>query len=142
MASEDTLLGNEFRFQLGDGGSPESFANMCATVDVAGLGAEKGLVEVTAMCDAARTYRNGIADGIEFPLVVNFLQGDAQIRQVYADFVNDTTRRFRLALANTPGEYFEFAATVRGWTLAPPVGEKATMTFTLKITGEVVWAQA
>ena len=43
MASEDTLLGNDFRFQIGDGGSPEAFSNMCATIDIGGLGAEKPL---------------------------------------------------------------------------------------------------
>jgi hypothetical protein len=142
MPSEDTKLGNDFRFQLGDGGSPEVFANMCAAIDVAGLGAEKALVEVTSMCDNARTYRNGLADGIEFPLVVNFIQGDTQIRSVYANFQNDTVRTFRLALADTPGEYFEFRAIVRGWNIAPPIGDKATMTFTLKVSGEVTWVQA
>lgn len=142
MSSENTLLGNDFRFQVGDGGSPESFANMCAVIDVAGLGEEKPLVDVTALCDAARTYRNGLSDGIEFPLQVNFIQGDTQLRAVYADFKNDTTRTFRLALADTPGEYFEFRAIIRGWNLTPPIGDKATMTFTLKISGGVEWVQA
>jgi hypothetical protein len=142
MASEDTLLGNDFAFQLGDGGSPEAFTDMCAAVDVSGIGAEKPLVDVTSLCDTARTYRNGLADGIEFPLVVNFQQGDAATRSVYANFRNDTVRTFRLRLKDTPGEYFEFRAIVRGWTLTPPIGEKATMTFTLKVTGDIEWVQA
>lgn len=139
MASEDTLLGNDFRFQVGDGGSPEAFSNMCAAIDIGGLGAEKPLVDVTAMCDTARAYRNGLADGAEIPLQVNFIPGDVATRSVYQNFRNDTVRTFRLQLADDAAEYFEFRAIVRGWSIAPPIGEKASMTFTLKVSGDVIW---
>lgn len=142
MASEDTLLGSDFRFQVGNGVSPESYENFCAVIDVGAIGEEKPLVDVTALCDAARTYRGGLADGVEIPLQCNFIQGDVAIRNMYAQYQNDEVRAFRLALADTPAEYFEFNAIVRAWNLGVPVGDKASVTFTLKISGAIEWVQA
>jgi hypothetical protein len=140
MASEDTLIGNEFRFQVGNGASPETFANMCAVIEANGLGEESPLIDTTALCDAARTYRRGLPDGLEIPLVANFIQGDTQIQQLYLDYKAKTVRNFRMVIADSsPEEYIEFAAIIRGWSVAAPSGEKATFTFTLKATGEVNW---
>src|ERR671912_259423 len=106
MASEDTLIGNDFKVMLGDGNSPEVFADLCAAFDFGSVGEEKSLIDVTSYCDDGRTYRNGLAEG-----------------------------------DNSPDEYFEFAATVRGWNVTGPIGEKSVLTFTLKISGEVLWVQ-
>lgn len=140
MASEDTLIGNEFRFQIGDGASPEVFTDFCAVVEANGIGEEAPLIDTTSLCDQARTYRPGLPDGMEIPLVLNFLQGDTQSRQLYSDYKNKTRRNFRLLVADSsPEEYVEFTAVVRAWSLNPPVGEKTTLNFTLKATGEVNW---
>lgn len=143
MASEDTLIGNDFRFQLGDGASPEVFADFCAVADANGVGEESPLIDTTTLCDLARTYRRGLPDGLEFPLVVNYIQADRQTQQLYEAFKAKTVLHFRLMVADSsPEEYIAFAAIVRGWTNGSPSGEKATMTFTLKITGEVNWVYA
>lgn len=143
MASEDTLIGNEFRFQIGNGASPEVFADMCAVVDAGSIGEESALVDTTALCDTARTYRRGLPDGLENPIVANFIQGDEQIQQLYSDYKAKTVRNIRMLIADSsPAEYIEFSAIVRGWNVGAPVGEKATMTFTLKATGDVNWVFA
>lgn len=142
-SSEDTLIGNDFRFQVGNGASPEVFSNMCSAVELNGIGEESPLIDTTSMCDQARTYRPGLKDGIEAPLVVNFIQGDSQIQNFYTAFKNKTLLNLRMLIADTsPEEYFEFTALVRGWSHGAPVGEKSTMTFTLKATGEVNWVFA
>ncbi|MBA3562896.1 MAG: hypothetical protein H0W33_02590 [Gammaproteobacteria bacterium] len=139
MASEDTLIGNEFRFQVGDGASPEVFVDMCAVFDFGAVGEEKPLVDVTTLCDNARTYRNGLADGVEIPLQVNFIPGDAQIAALYADYKANTIRNFQVVTTDSPADMFQFAATIRAWKLGAPIGERSNMSFTLKISGEVVW---
>lgn len=139
-SSEDTLIGNEFRFQVGNGASPEVFSDMCAVVEANGLGEESPLIDTTALCDLARTYRRGLPDGLEVPLVVNFIQGDTQIQALYTAYKAKTLMHFRMMIADSsPDEYVEFNAIIRGWNLGAPVGEKSTMTFTLKATGEVNW---
>ncbi len=140
MASEDTLIGNDFRFQLGNGASPEVFSDMCSVVDVSGIGEESPLIDTTSLCDQARTYRRGLPDGLESPLQVNFIQGDTQIQTFYNAYKNKTTLNLRMMIADSsPDEYVELSVIVRGWSFGAPVGEKSTMTFTMKATGDVNW---
>lgn len=143
MSSEDTLIGNEFKFQVGNGASPEVFANFCAVIDPGAIGEDKPLIDVTSLCDAARTYRGGLADGASIPLKCNFIQGDSATRSMYTKYKANTVGAFRLTLDDTsPEEFFEFNAVITGWSLGVPSGDKASVTFTLKVTGEITWVYA
>lgn len=143
MASEDTLIGNDLRIQVGDGNSPETFADLCAVIDFGQLGETKSLINVTALCDAAMKFRNGLAEGVEIPLQANFIQGDLQLRALYQDYKNDTIRTFRLVIVDaSPEEYFEFSVTINGWNVQGPINDRSTLTFTLKVTGDVDWVYA
>lgn len=142
MASEDTKIGNDFRVMLGDGNSPEAFDDLCAAFDFGSVGEEKPLIDVTSYCDDGRTYRNGLADGVEIPLQCNFIVGDQLLVDLYNHYKNDTVPTFRIVVddANaSPNNFFEFAATVRAWNITGPIGEKSVLTFTLKISGAVTW---
>lgn len=146
MASEDTLIGNDFKVMLGDGNSPETFSDLCAAFDFGAVGEEKPLVDVTSYCDEARAYRNGLADGVEIPLQCNFLADDLLLRDLYNHYKNDTVPTFRIVVKETanpasPTQYFEFAATVRAWNVTGPIGERSVLSFTLKISGAVTWYQ-
>jgi hypothetical protein len=140
MASEDTLIGNELRLQLGDGNSPETFDDFCSIFDVAGLGETKPLVDVTTLCDLARVFRNGLKEGAELTIQANFIQGDAQTRDLFQRYQADDLANFRLIIVDSsPAEYFAFRATILSWQITPPIGEKAVMQFGLKISGAVEW---
>lgn len=139
MDSEDTLLGNDLVLQLGDENSPPNYEDMCSITDPGNLGEEKPLVDVTAQCDTARAYRNGLADGAELTLTANFLSGDPHAAIMYAAYDNDTVLPFRLMVRDaSPPESFDFRAIVRSWGVATPTGEKASRTFGLKVTGGVL----
>lgn len=143
MASEDTLIGNDFRFQVGNGASPEVFSDMCAVVEASGIGEESPLVDTTTLCDEARTYRRGLPDGAEFPLVLNFIQGDAQTRALYQAFKSKAVVSFRMVVQDvSPPEYYDFRAIIRAWNLQAPSGEKSSVNFTLKVTGQIEWVYA
>lgn len=143
MASEDTLIGNDLVFMLGTDDSPPVYSDMCAVFDFGAVGEEKSLVDVTALCDEARTYRNGLPDGIEIPLQCNFLPDDDQALALKAAYDNDTVKNFRIARKEgSPATVFEFRAIVRAWNVAGPIGARAVLTFTLKITGGVEWTTA
>lgn len=140
MASEDTLIGNELRLQIGDGNSPEVFVDLCATSDVSGLGEQKPQVDVTTLCDLVRTFRGGLAEGSEITLTANLIKGDVQTRELFQVYRSNDIVNFRLNFHDqSPVEFFAFSAAILGWNVTPPVGDKATMTFTLKVTGQVDW---
>lgn len=140
MASEDTLIGNDWVVQLGDGNSPPVFADLCAAFDFGSVGEEKPLVDVTTYCDPSRAYRNGLADGVEIPLQNNFIPGDTLLRALYLAYKNDELVDIRIMRKDSsPEEYFQFSATVRAWNVTGPIGERSVLTYTLKISGEVLW---
>lgn len=140
MASEDTLIGNELRLQIGDGNSPETFTDFCAASDVSGLGESKPQVDVTTLCDLARKFRGGLPEGAEVTLQANLIQGDEDTRGLFQSYKADEVVNFRLSMVGvSPEEFFAFSAAILGWSIANPVGEKASMTFTLKISGGVEW---
>lgn len=146
MADEKVFLGSDFKVLLGSEESPTTFADMCAAVDFGSVGEEKPLVDITGYCNDARAYRNGLADGVEIPLQMNYISGDAQAKQLYAAYKSDDLVQIRIQAKDDPAvsptivdEYFEFLATVRAWNVAGPIGERAALTFTLKVSGEVLW---
>lgn len=144
MASEDTLIGNDWKVQLGDENSPPDYTDICAAFDFGSVGEEKPLVDVTTYCDDARAYRNGLADGVEIPLQCNYIPGDTTLQSLYNAYKNDTIvpiRIIRKAEESPDGEYFAFSATVRAWNVTGPIGERSVLTFTLKISGAVTWVQ-
>ncbi len=139
------LLGNDFKVLLGDGDSPPEFADLCAAVDFGSVGEEKPLVDVTSYCDDARAFRNGLADGVEIPLQLNYISGDSAAKALYDAYKADELVQIRISKKDEPNvsptvpEYFEFNATVRAWNVSGAIGERATLTFTLKVSGSVLW---
>lgn len=139
----DSLIGNDFKFQIGDGEDPEVFVDFCAAFDVGEIGEEKPLIDITTLCDNVMKYRAGLIDGLEIPLQVNTSMQDPHIRTVYAAYGSGEALSFRLITKSPlPEETFTFAAIVRGWRVQPPVGAKAVMSFTLKINSAVEWDQS
>lgn len=140
-----TKIGNDFTFQVGigtAGGSPDSFTyhDFCAVFDAGTIGETKPLIDVTSLCDQARTYRAGLSDGASFTLKCNFLDGDFLEQQMYQFFKSHAVQGYRLKLDGiSPEEHFEFDATITAWQVLVPVGAKAELNFTLKITGPVTW---
>lgn len=134
-------IGNDFKIQIGDGLSPESFADFCAAFEVGELGEEKSLIDITTLCSDTREYRNGLADGLEIPLTVNFVQGDDQVRGLYNDYKADALRTFRIVTKDSPQDTWEFSAIVRSWKLGISVGERSSVEFGLKVSGPVTWVE-
>lgn len=140
MASEDTLIGNELRLQMGDGNSPEDFTDVCSANDVSGVGESKPQVDVTTLCDLVRRFRGGLAEGEEVTIAANLIQGAADTRSLFQAYQADDIVNFRLVMIGTsPEEFFAFSLAILSWQIAGPVGEKAQITFTGKISGGVEW---
>ena len=136
-----SLIGNDFKLQLGDGNSPEQYEDFCATFELGELGEEAPLIDITTFCSSAREYRNGLPDGVEIPLRANFTQGDEQIRTLYLAFKNSTSVNLRFRTKDSPADTWDFTAIVRAWRIQPTVGERGSANFTLKVSGSVTWTE-
>jgi hypothetical protein len=142
------LLGSDFVFQIGNGESPEVFANACSVADVSGVGESKPLVDISAYCDNARRYRGGLADGNEVTMVLNLTENAQDISDLFASYDtgdNITIRCVRKGEGGSvsdpedspAGMYLEWAMALISWGLGLPIGDKSALTFTGKISGGV-----
>jgi hypothetical protein len=138
MASEDTLLGNAFVLQIGDGNSPEGFVDACSVNDISGLGETKTQVDVTTYCDDARTFIGGLREGNEVTLAANLIVPASDIGDLFDAWDAGANVTFRFAKKDSPTAcYLQWGGALLNWSLAAPVGEKGVLTFTVKISGGV-----
>jgi hypothetical protein len=126
----------------GDGGSPELFTRICQTFSLGSFGQKNTLVDVTTFCSGGvMEYVSGLSDGSEISAEMNYESLDAvtlaMIDQCAAKDIGD----FQLQIEGTsPGvidETFSFTARYMAWELKPSVAGKNTITFSLKISGQI-----
>jgi hypothetical protein len=139
MVAVNTNFVGEVFFARGDGGSPEAFTRQCTVFSIGGLGETRALVETTTFCsDGFREYIDGLADGSEVTIELNYQVGNTSIQQLIADAKSGAVKNYQLQVGDSsPSEAFEFAAVPLSWMLNPSVDSKNTATFTFKISGEI-----
>lgn len=135
----ESLIGNDLKVEyLDTTASPNAYTEIEAATDFGEFGEEKPILDITALASTAREYRNGLADGLEIPLSMNYTSDDADWTFLYNAYDSDTLVTFRIIdKTSSPEAGFSFNATIRGWRVNGPVGEKASASFTLKISGSV-----
>lgn len=136
------VIGNELRFKyLNTSVSPNAYTTLDAVIDFGEFGEEKPLIDITAQTSTAREYRNGLADGIEIPVTMNFHGNTANVTSfntLYNAYLNNTTLGFQISVLNASPQFgFRFSGTVRSWRLSGTVGEKSVASFSIKISGAV-----
>jgi len=136
------VIGNELRLKyLNTSSSPNAYTTLDAVIDFGEFGEDKPLVDITAQTSTGREYRNGLSDGIEVPVTMNFHGNTANVTSfntLYNSFLNNTTLSYQISVLNASPQFgFRFSAIVRNWKISGQVGEKSTATFSLKISGAV-----
>lgn len=126
----------------GDGGSPESFGSVGEVYSMSGLGKTNALVDVTNFdSDGSREYIGGLSDGQEITVECNYLPANSQQNNLKSDVNNKTNRNLEIEITDgTTTKTFSFAVTPLSWVLNPSVDDKNTISFTLKITGDITEA--
>lgn len=129
-----------FRYQRGDGASPEEFTNICAVFDGAGLGEKRDQVDATTFCsDGQKEYIAGLADGNDFTLQMLWSQDDEQILALINDVQTKATRNFHVVDMNSsPNLTFELAVTALNWEVKPSVSGRNEFVWGGKISGGIL----
>lgn len=133
------FIGSQTQLKIGDGASPEVFTLIGEVVSIGDFGQENDLVEATHFQSTAKEYLYGLPDGVELPVVANYLPTNAQQVATLAAQAAKTTKNFKLVLPTLGGGglTFSFAALIKGWKVPMSPNEAMRMTFGLKISGAI-----
>lgn len=132
-------LGYGTKLKMGDGGSPESFAEIAEIVDGPNDEDSAELVEVTnhQSDGSRREYIGGLIDGGEITLTCNYIPTNATHNRVTGlQSKLRQTVNFRLEEPGNPTGY-QFAAVVTNLGRAYPVAEAMQFSITLKKSGSI-----
>lgn len=131
-------LGYGVKLKMGDGGAPETFADIAEIKDL-NDGDDAELRDVTNHQSAGsrREYIAGLIDGGELTMTLNYLPNNAtQNRVTGLQAALRQTKNFRL---EEPGNAtgYQFAAVVQSVGRAYPVDDVMELSVTIKKTGAV-----
>lgn len=141
----NSFVGNAFLYR-GDGGSPELFSRICQAFGISGIGQTNEQVESTTFCSGgSKEYIAGLSDGSEVTIELNLetIQPDAQvIYDMIQDVKDKAIRAFELRFdGDADGAdddlTFHFLATCLSWTVNPSPSAKNSISFTVKISGDI-----
>lgn len=129
-------LGLGTLFKRGDGASPEVFTTIPEINSVTGPSGTTEQIDVSHMQSTAREYILGLPDFGEFTLEMNWLVNNAVQEGLRSDFINRTTRNFKLEDHGvSPEEVWTIVGLVTGFSLNFPADDRATASVTIKISG-------
>ncbi len=121
--------------------SPEVFVEIPEVNDFPSFGESTPLEDVTHFQSTSREYIGGLADGDEFSMTCNRVHRSPDIQGSLIALKGLTrtlkvTERDASVSPNTTKVY-RANVVILGWSLAPGVGTKQSITFNFKITGGV-----
>lgn len=139
--SDTPFIGKIF-FERGNADSPTSFTRVCQVFGISGLGETNSLEDVTTFCSGGnREYIGGLADGNEMTVEANYEQANSYLTSLINDVKTKTVHEYRLVIEEAaPSETMTFHAVPLSWELGPNVDSKNTISFTFKISGEIIIA--
>jgi len=130
---------NGVTIKRGDGAGPEVFTLFPEVTSMSGLGKTNPLVEVTNFDSTAKEYIAGLAGGTEVTLEANYLPADTQQQGLIADVDAGLNRNFEILITDgTTPKTYAVTFTCLSWVINPSYDDKNTISFTLKISGDIV----
>jgi hypothetical protein len=133
----EAFIGNIF-FER-EGSTPGQYDRVCEVFSITGVGEANALEDVTTFCSGGfREYIGGLADGEEMSIESNYGTSNSLSRLMINDVKAKTNKNYRLVIEDgSPTTIMSFAGTPLSWVLNPSVDSKNTISFTVKISGEV-----
>jgi hypothetical protein len=128
---------------VGNGATPEVFAQYCEIDSMAGIGVKNDLVDVTTFCSGgSKEYVGGLSDGKEVTFGANYSTDEPIQESLMLDVDNKVTRNFTVTVENgapaTVVKTFALALAMLDWEFNPSVSKQNVIKFIGKITGPIV----
>ena len=133
----EAFIGNIF-FER-EGSTPGQYDRVCEVFSITGVGETNSLEDVTTFCSGGyREFIGGLADGEEMSIEANYGTSNSMTSLMIDDVKAKTNKNYRLVIEDgSPTTVMSFAGTPLSWVLNPSVDSKNTISFTVKISGEV-----
>ena len=132
------------QFQVGDGGSPETFATMAEVLSVSGVGTTHRTAEVTHMTSPdgwAEHIGLGVKEGKAFTLGLNFVADDAAQVALYQTRVESGGRHnYRVIFTDAGDSQMTFEAIITDTTIGHERDAAADMSISILPSGGFTWA--
>ena len=136
----EAFIGNIF-FER-EGTTPGSYDRVCEVFSITGVGETNALEDVTTFCSGGfREYIGGLSDGEEMSIEANYGTSNSMTSLMIDDVKAKTNKNYRLVIEDgSPTTVMSFAGAPLSWVINPSVDSKNTITFTVKISGEITIA--
>jgi hypothetical protein len=137
---------SRWKFRLGSTASPPDFSPIEEAFSISGLGKTNQLIDVTNFDSPVGTmeYIAGLADGAEITIECNRIPNESPPtvqQELIAAVDAQESRAFQVAyIGVSPEETFDFEGVCLSWTVAPATTDKNTISFTVKISGDIIRA--
>lgn len=131
---------SQFKIRKATLASPATYADIEEVFAIGGFGKDNDLIDVTNFDSpqGAKEFRAGLADGAEITIECNFVQGATEQTALKVAVEAGLTLTFQIAYTGvSPEETFDFAAVCKAWSIEPAAQDKNTMTFVIKISGDI-----
>lgn len=138
MATQAYIAG--WTIKIGDGATPtEAFTEIEEAFSLSGLGKTNDLVEATHfLSGGVREYISGLADGQEMSIECNYNPAHTVQQALIADINAKTQRNVEVETTDgTTTSTFAMITAPLSWVINPAVDDRNTLTFTLKISGDI-----
>ncbi len=127
-------------FFIGGAGSPTVFTQICPVFSISGVGKTNELIDSTTFCSGGvKEYIPGLADGTEMAIEANYEPADTGLADFISAVNNKQTRDFQLVVTDgTTTKTFTLRAAALKWEIGPSVDNKNTISFSAKISGDIL----
>ena len=122
--------------------SPASFNAITEAFALSGLGQTNELIDATHFgSGGTREYIGGLADGQEVTIECNYIANDASQESFVTAVKNKETHQFQVTVTDSsPNVTYTFAGVCLGWVINPAVDDRNTISYTVKISGDITVA--
>lgn len=127
--------------EMGDGASPEAFAEVEECSSITGPDGSANLINTTHLRSTGKEYLPGLADFGKISLACNFTGATQQmlLRTKYATQADPVNYKLQIPDGEGGFHIFAFAAIVSAWSLSLPTDDKVGLSVTLQISGAVAY---
>ncbi len=143
MAASQGVIGYGTLVKRGDGGSPEVFTTIAEVIEVGTPEQETSDIEFTHMesPNSFKEYKPGLKEPGEVSMKCNAVLTNSTQNAttgIIADQLNGTTRNWKIVFPDLTT--CSFSGYVKKVKVEPPINDRETLSFTIKISGPATWS--